>query len=73
MSSETKENKFVMVENKEDEFLDLNPFVIPFSLFFPKKHNDIYDGSENIPFNKRDPLYQIIFLQEFDLKENSEK
>ncbi|MFW9896507.1 MAG: hypothetical protein ACFFD7_11940 [Candidatus Thorarchaeota archaeon] len=73
MSSDTKENNVVKVEYKEDEVLDLNPIVIPFSLFFPKKQHDIYDGSEKISFNKRDPLYKAILLQEFDLKKNSEK
>ena len=34
---------------------------------FPKESsiNFIYDGSEQIPFKERDPLYQLILIEEF--------
>lgn len=58
--------KFVKIEYKEEkEFFDLKRVVTPFSLFFLKDERYIYDGSEKIPFSRRDPLYKTILLQEF--------
>ncbi len=66
MSSRSIKKKFVKIEYKEEaEYFDLKRVVIPFSLFFPKDERFIYDGNEKIPFNKRDPLYKTILLQEF--------
>ncbi len=65
MSSKSPEKKFVNVEIIEDDNFDPKQVIIPFSLFFLKDEHFIYDGSEKIPFTKRDSLYQTIFLQEF--------
>lgn len=66
MSSKSIEKKIIKIEYKEeDEYFDLKRVVTPFSLFFLKDERYIYDGSEKIPFNKRDPLYKTAFLHEF--------
>lgn len=65
MSSKPIERKFVKIEVKEEVNFDVKNCIIPFSLLFPKGERYIYDGSEKLPFSKRDPLYQTIFLQEF--------
>ena len=66
MSSKSLEKKFITFEGLEKkEDLDLKHFVIPFSYYFRKDERFIYDGSEKIPFSKRDPLYRSILLQEF--------
>lgn len=65
MSSKSIEKKFVKIEYKEEDYFDLKRAVIPFSLFFLKDKQNIYDGSEKIPFNRRDPLYKTILLHEF--------
>jgi len=64
MSSESIKKRFVEIEYEEDDF-SLKRIIIPFSLFFLKNERFIYDGSERIPFNERDPLYKTILLQEF--------
>jgi hypothetical protein len=65
MSSKAINKKFVKIEFEEEDGFDLNRIIIPFSLFFPKNEHFIYDGSEKIPFSKRDPSFKTIFLQEF--------
>lgn len=65
MSSKSIEQKFVEIEQKEEEYFDLRRAIIPFSLFFLKDEQFIYEGNEKIPFSKRDPLYKTILLQEF--------
>ncbi len=64
MSSKSIKKRFVEIEY-EEEVLNLKRIIIPFSLFFLKDERFIYDGSEKIPFGKRDPLYKTILLQEF--------
>ena len=45
---------------------NISEIVIPFSkLFRNYKSPDIYSGNEKIPFNKRDPKYKMILMQEF--------
>jgi hypothetical protein len=40
--------------------------IIPFSEFGKSKNNpDLYDSSEKIPFNRKDPIFQAIFKNEF--------
>jgi len=65
MSSKSLDKKSVKIEFQEEEYFDLKHVVIPFSLVFLKNEKFIYDGSERIPFNKRDLLYKTILLQEF--------
>lgn len=64
MSSKSIEKKFVEIEQKEEEYFDLKRVIIPFSLVF-QGEQFIYNGTEKIPFSKRDPLYKTILLQEF--------
>ena len=65
MSSKSIEKKFVEIEQKEEEYFDLKRVIVPFSLVFLKGEQFIYNGTEKIPFSKRDPLYKTILLQEF--------
>jgi len=65
MSSKSIDKKFVLTEYKEEEIFNLKRVIIPFSLFFLKDERLVYDGSEKIPFSKRDPLYKTILLHEF--------
>ena len=65
MSSKSIEKNFVEIEQKEEEYFDLKRVVIPFSLVFLKNEQFIYNGTEKIPFSKRDPLYKAIILHEF--------
>lgn len=64
MSSKSIKKRFVEIEY-EEEYFNLKRIIIPFSLFFLKDERFIYDGSEKIPFSKRDPLYKTILLHEF--------
>ena len=78
MSSKSIEKKFVKIAYKEKEDLDLKRIIIPFSYYFRKDERFIYDGSEKIPFSKRDPLFRTVLLQEFSdsvkmLKNNRKK
>lgn len=46
--------------------LNISKFVIPFSIFFKNNNpQDIYLGSENIPFRERDSEFKMILMQEF--------
>ncbi|MFW9866139.1 MAG: hypothetical protein ACFFEN_08590 [Candidatus Thorarchaeota archaeon] len=65
MSLESIEKK-----NQENDFsikvsLNLNTFIIPFSLFFTHHEDYIYTGEEKIPFELRHPKYKKILLNEF--------
>lgn len=64
MSSKSIKEGFVEIEYEEEDF-NLKRVVIPFSLFFLKDEKYIYNGSEEIPFKERDPLYKTILLHEF--------
>ena len=59
-------NKAEKSPNPPEKEFDISPAVIPFSKLFKKsKSNDIYSGTENIPFSKRSPEFQMILRQEF--------
>jgi len=73
MSSKSPGKRFVKIEYKEEEDLDLKRVVIPFSYYFRKDERFIYDGSEKIPFSKRNASYRSILLQEFGEKVRSVK
>ncbi len=65
MSSKSITKRFVKIEYKEEDVFNLKSVIIPFSLFFLKDERFTYDGREKMPFDKRDPLFKIILLQEF--------
>ena len=66
MSSKSIDKKFVEIgEFKDEEHFDLKRVIVPFSLVFLKDEQFIYDGTEKIPFSKRDPLYKKILNNEF--------
>lgn len=66
MSSKSVDKNFVKIEYEgKEKYFDLRRVIIPFHLFFLKNESFIYDGSEKMPFSKRDPLYKTIFLREF--------
>ncbi|MGB5910050.1 MAG: hypothetical protein WBH31_02535 [Promethearchaeia archaeon] len=46
--------------------MDIADIIIPFSQFIKiKKAQDIYNGNEDIPFNKRDPEFRKALVNEF--------
>ncbi|MFX0145403.1 MAG: hypothetical protein ACFE9C_15170 [Candidatus Hodarchaeota archaeon] len=46
--------------------INFTDIIIPFSEFGESKDSpDLYDGSEKIPFNERDPQYKAILKYEF--------
>ncbi|MFX1312158.1 MAG: hypothetical protein ACFFHD_06055 [Promethearchaeota archaeon] len=46
--------------------MDIADIIIPFSQFMTsKKAQDLYNGSENIPFNKKDPEFRKALVSEF--------
>jgi hypothetical protein len=52
------------------KIININDILIPFYKFGEnKKSKDIYDGSEKIPFNERDPKYISILKGEFAYKD----
>jgi len=66
MSSKSLDKKFVEIDEfKDEEYFDLKRVIVPFSLVFLKDEQFIYDGTEKIPFSKRDPLYKKILNNEF--------
>ena len=66
MSSKSIDKKFVKIDEfKDEEYFDLKCVIIPLSLVFLKTEQFIYDGTEKIPFSKRDPLYKKILNNEF--------
>lgn len=76
MSSKSIKRKFknIIEENLTEEPVDVKELVIAFSDFIKSK-SFIYNGHEKIPFNKRHPIYQAIFRNEFttELKHNMRK
>jgi len=68
MSSKGIKKEFIEIEYEEED-LTLRRIIVPFSLFFLKDERFIYDGSEKIPFRKRDPLYKNILLHEFGIQQ----
>jgi hypothetical protein len=56
-----------IIDHFENEFYpDISGAVIPFSnVGTTEKCQYIYHGHEKIPFNKRHPTYQKIFIHEF--------
>lgn len=66
MSSKSIDKKIVEIDEfKDEEYFDLKRVMVPFSLVFLKDEQFIYDGTEKIPFSKRDPLYKKILNNEF--------
>ncbi|MHA1987205.1 MAG: hypothetical protein ACW98D_11240 [Promethearchaeota archaeon] len=66
MSSKSIVKKFVKIDEfTDEEYFDLKRVIIPYSLVFLKGEQFIYNGTEKIPFSKRDPLYKTILLNEF--------
>jgi len=69
MSSQTVKNKIFIVpyyESIEEESINFNCIVIPFSEFGDsKKPSYIYNGHEKVSFKKRHLVYKKIFLNEF--------
>lgn len=64
------EKKYEKITNQDfpagESIKIASKIIIPFSEFGKnKKCLDIYDGSEKISFNERDPEYKIIFKNEF--------
>jgi len=46
--------------------LDIADIIIPLSQFMKsKKVQDIYNGNEDIPFNKKDPEFKKALVDEF--------
>ncbi|MFX1588982.1 MAG: hypothetical protein ACFFC1_12560 [Promethearchaeota archaeon] len=46
--------------------MDIADIIIPFSQFIKsKKAQDIYNGNEDIPFNKKDPEFRKALVNEF--------
>lgn len=65
-------------EHHENTYPIGNPFqvksiLVPFSSFFIIQESFIYTGEENIPFQKRHPLYKSIMLNEFSEEVGSHK
>jgi len=56
-----------IIDQFEEEFYpDISGAVIPFSNVYTNKESQyIYDGHEKMPFTKRHPGYQKIFIYEF--------
>ena len=66
MSSKSIDKKIVEIDEfKDEEYFDLKRVIVPFSLVFLKDEQFIYDGTEKIPFSKRDTLYKKILNNEF--------
>ena len=65
MSSKSTDKKVIHIEFETKESFEVKDIVIPYSLFFRKQEPFIYSGQERIPFEKRNPLYKSILLNEF--------
>ena len=69
MSSHSAEKKFHFVhinESYEEEFVNFNNIIIPFSEFGnSKKISYLYNGLEEMPFKVRHPKFKEILLNEF--------
>ncbi|MBY8978781.1 MAG: hypothetical protein KGD72_00190 [Candidatus Lokiarchaeota archaeon] len=69
MSSHSVERKLRFVhinESYEEEFVNFNNIIIPFSEFGnSKKKSYLYNGLEEMPFKVRHPKFKEILLNEF--------
>jgi len=69
MSFKSIGKKYSIILNKDTsgiEPINFADIIIPFSEFGElKSSSDIYEGSEKIPFRKRNSLYQTILKNEF--------
>ena len=65
MSSRSTKERISEVNYDNEERLNIRRIITPFSVLSPLREEFIYDGTEKIPFHKRDPLYQAILLGEF--------
>lgn len=69
MSSHSTEKKIHFVhiyEPYEEESVNFNTIIIPFSEFGnSEKPSYLYNGKEEIPFNERHPKFKKILLNEF--------
>jgi hypothetical protein len=65
--SSGKLKDFALLKDLKENGPYLNFIVSELVTPFPNNHKSdyIYDGSENIPFKEREPLYQSILLEEF--------
>ncbi|MFX0032550.1 MAG: hypothetical protein ACFE8E_07090 [Candidatus Hodarchaeota archaeon] len=64
-NEEYNENK-KEITDLELEYILANAF-IPFSMFLDKtREPDIYNGKENIPFEKRHPIFRALMRIEFE-------
>lgn len=62
-NSKFSKNVNILFENNPEINMKLSKAFSPFSK--DSNINYIYDGTEQIPFNERDPLYQHILIEEF--------
>jgi hypothetical protein len=62
-------NKHIVIKNLNENRTYLNLIVSKLVTPFPSDHGIefIYDGTEDIPFKERHPLYQKILVKEFVL------
>jgi len=65
MSSNIKKRKYQEPEEPIEKNFNIKTVILPFSLMPGKKDEYIYIGGEKMPFSKRHPVYQEIFLSEF--------
>jgi len=69
MSSQTVEKKVIIFpsfDTDKEDSINFDDIIIPFSNFgSSNKPSYIYNGDEDINFNKRHPLYQKLLLNEF--------
>jgi len=68
MSSQAENKNIVLIKYEpfEEDFIDFNKIIIPFSDFgTSKKLSYIHADLETMKFNERHPSFQTIFLNEF--------
>ncbi len=69
MSSQTAEKKiqiFPIFRTDIEDSINFDDIIIPFSSFGKSKSPSyIYNGDEDINFNKKHPVYQKLLLNEF--------
>jgi len=59
--------KLEKTEKKSNLDFNISEVVIPFSKFFNnQKRQDIYVGNENLPFNKKHPIFKALMRIEFE-------
>jgi len=65
---EYDENKNEFTSDLELEYI-LAKALIPFSMLLDKtREPDIYNGKENIPFEKRHPIFKALMRIEFEVR-----